>query len=232
MLTIRRSEDRGRANYGWLDTRHTFSFGAYYDPAHMGFRSLRVINDDRVAPGAGFPRHPHRDMEILTYVLDGALEHKDSLGNGSIIRRGEVQRMSAGTGILHSEFNHSSGASVRFLQIWLLPNRRGLAPSYQQKTIANADHGGLLRLVASPDEADDSILLQQDARLYVAHLASGDRVEHALRPDRHAWIHVARGSVKAGEHELREGDGAALSGPAIVALTGVDSAEVLIFDLS
>lgn len=231
MITIRHAEDRGRENHGWLDTRHTFSFAGYHDPKHMGFRALRVINDDRVAPSAGFPRHPHRDMEILTYMLEGALEHKDSMGNGSIIRAGEVQRMSAGTGILHSEFNHSKSEPVRLLQIWILPERRGIRPSYEQKAFASADRRGRLCLVASPDRAEGSLLLHQDARVYAALLAGGERIGHALGPGRHAWIHVARGKARVGDYELREGDGAAISGRAFVELSGIDDTELLLFDL-
>jgi redox-sensitive bicupin YhaK (pirin superfamily) len=232
VITLRRSEDRGRGFYGWLDTRHTFSFGSYYDPAHMGFRSLRVINDDRVAPGAGFPRHPHRDMEILTYVLDGALEHRDSLGNGSVIRPGEIQRMSAGTGILHSEFNHSKEDPLRFLQIWIEPNRLGISPSYQQETLASRDRRGPLRLIASPDNTEGTVLLHQDARVYAGLLEDGQELEHRLGADRHTWIHVARGTARVGEHELREGDGAALHGSPTIELTGVQDAELLLFDLA
>ena len=231
MITIRRSEERGRENYGWLDTRHTFSFGDYYDPEHMGFRALRVINDDRVAPGAGFPSHPHQNMEILTYVLEGALEHKDSMGHGSVIRPGEVQRMSAGTGILHSEYNHSKTEPLRFLQIWIIPNRNGIAPSYEQKAFASAERQGRLRLVASPNGEEGSMMLHQDALIYAASLAGGDRIEHRLALGRHAWIHVARGRVRVNDHDLDEGDGASFSGHASIEFSGIDDAELLFFDL-
>ena len=232
MIKIRSAAERGRESHGWLDTRHTFSFGGYYDPDHMGFRALRVINDDRVAPGAGFPSHPHRDMEILTYVLEGALEHRDSMGNGSVIRPGEVQRMSAGSGVVHSEYNRSSVEPVRFLQIWIVPEEHGVAPSYEQKAFPAAERRGRLRLVASPDGSDGSVTVHQDVRLYAALLAAGEHVEHQVAPGRHAWIQVARGKVRVGDSELGEGDGAAISRPASVDLAGLDDAEVLLFDLS
>ena len=232
MIEIRKSEQRGRENYGWLDTRHTFSFGDYYDPEHMGYRALRVINDDRVAGGAGFPSHPHRDMEILTYVLDGALEHKDSMGNGSIIRPGEVQRMSAGTGVVHSEFNHSEAEPLRFLQIWIIPQRRGLSPEYEQRAFGTEERRGRLRLVASPDGSEGSVTIHQDARIYAALLASGESVSHELPPNRYAWVHVARGKVRMGDLDLREGDGAAITEAQSINLAGIDAAEVLLFDLS
>lgn len=232
MIEIRKSEQRGRENYGWLDTSHTFSFGDYYDPEHMGYRALRVINDDRVAGGAGFPSHPHRDMEILTYVLEGALEHKDSMGNGSIIRPGEVQRMSAGTGVVHSEFNHSEAEPLRFLQIWIVPDERGLPPEYEQRAFPTEERRGRLRLVASPDGSEGSVTIHQDARLYAALLASGESVSHALDPNRYAWVHVARGKVRMGDLELREGDGAAITETQSIDLAGIDAAEVLLFDLS
>jgi hypothetical protein len=233
MLEIRHASERGRADFGWLDSRHSFSFGSYYDPAHMGFRDLRVINDDRVDPGAGFPSHPHRDMEILTYVLDGALEHRDSMGNGSVIAAGDLQRMSAGTGVVHSEYNHSPAEPVRFLQIWILPERRGLAPGYEQKHFSEKDRADTLRLIASPDGEAGSVSLNQDARLYAALLSPGTGVRHALGGDRHAWIQVARGSVRAGDVELVEGDGLAASDVGELAITGGDDgAEILLFDLA
>lgn len=231
-LQIRRAADRGHANHGWLDTHHTFSFANYHDPAHMGFRSLRVINEDRVAPGQGFGAHSHRDMEILTYVLEGALEHRDSMGNGSVIRPGDIQRMSAGTGVTHSEYNHSPAEPVHFLQIWIHPDKLGVAPSYQQISIADRERAGRLRLVASPDGADGSLTLHQDARLYVASLEPGDHVEHRLGPGRHAWIHVARGAIHANGQRLDAGDGAAIEVPETVTLVGADDAEVLVFDLA
>lgn len=231
MLTPRRAAERGHAHHGWLDTRHTFSFADYYDPRHMGFRALRVINDDRVSGGAGFPPHSHRDMDIVTYVLDGALEHRDSMGNGSVIRPGDVQRMSAGTGVTHSEYNHSKTDPVRFLQIWIIPSERALPPSYEQKTFTEAEKRGRLRLVASPDAAEGSVRLHQDARLYAAVLHEGDRVRHELAPDRHAYLQVARGKVKADGLVLEEGDGGHLSGPGSIELVGVEAAELLLFDL-
>lgn len=231
MFAIRRAAERGHENYGWLDTRHTFSFGDYYDPQHMGFRSLRVINDDRVAPRRGFPSHPHRDMEIITYVLDGALEHEDSMGNGSVIRPGDVQRMSAGTGVVHSEYNHSSTEPVRFLQIWILPERRGLAPGYEQRTFPREQRQAQLRLVAAPDGAGGAVTIHQNVRLYAALLEAGEHVHHALEPSRHVWLQVAHGRVRAGDHELEEGDGVAISDQRIVEVAGVESAEVLLFDL-
>ncbi len=234
MISIRRSADRGHFDHGWLDTRHTFSFAGYHDPSFMGFRALRVINEDRVAPGEGFGTHPHRDMEILSYVLEGALAHQDSMGNGSTIRPGDVQRMSAGTGVLHSEFNASREAPVHFLQIWLLPDRRGLAPGYEQKNFPAEEKRGRLRLVASPDGADGSVVVHQDARVHAAILASGDEVSRPIAPGRHAWVQVLRGEVAAGNERLRAGDGAALSGEPAVVLRGAGQgdAEVLLFDLA
>jgi hypothetical protein len=232
MPTVRRASDRGHESYGWLDTRHTFSFGDYHDPRHMGFRALRVINDDRVTPKRGFPSHPHRDMEIITYVLDGALEHKDSMGNGSVIRPGDVQRMSAGTGVVHSEYNHSASEPVRFLQIWIVPAERGTPPSYEQKTFAPEERRDRLRLVASPDGAAGSVVVHQDVRLYAALLGPGARVAHALGEGRHAWVQVASGKVRAGELELGEGDGLAIDGAAGVELEGIEPGEVLLFDLA
>ncbi len=216
---------------GWLDTRHTFSFGEYYDEEHMGFRSLRVINDDRVAPGRGFGTHPHRDMEILTYVLEGALEHRDSMGNGAVINPGDVQVMSAGTGITHSEFNPSPSDPVHLLQIWFLPERKGLTPRYDQKLFSREERQGTLRLVASRDERDGSVLIQQDAALYATLLDPGQSVDHALQEGRHAWVHVARGSVTLNGVALQAGDGAAVSEESRLELTGVEPAEVLVFDL-
>ncbi|MCO5169689.1 MAG: pirin family protein [Planctomycetes bacterium] len=232
MITVREAADRGGFDFGWLDTKHTFSFGDYRDPRHMGFRALRVINEDRVAPGGGFPRHGHRDMEIVTYVLEGALEHRDSLGSGSVIRPGEVQRMSAGTGIEHSEANASSTDPVHLLQIWLLPARRGLAPGYEQRVFSRDEQRDRLRVVASPDGRDGSVTVHQDALLLAGLLAPGASVEHALAPGRHAWVQVARGRVRLGEHALAAGDGAALSEEPAVRLEGVEEAEVLVFDLA
>ena len=233
-MQIRRAGERGHADHGWLDSWHTFSFADYHDPRHMGFRALRVINEDRVAPGGGFPRHPHRDMEIVSYVLAGALEHKDSLGTGSVIRPGDVQRMSAGTGVVHSEYNASKTEPVHFLQIWLLPDRAGHAPGYEQKAFTDADKRGRLRLVASPDGADGSVTIHQDAKIHATVLARGAGVEHALAPGRHAWVHVARGAAEVNGTPLAAGDAAALTGEPIVRLRGAgdDDAELLLFDLA
>jgi redox-sensitive bicupin YhaK (pirin superfamily) len=237
MITIRRADERGRFDHGWLDTRHTFSFADYYDPAQMGFRALRVINEDRVQAGQGFGRHGHRDMEIVSYVLDGALAHQDSTGTGSTIRRGDVQRMSAGTGVLHSEMNASSDAPVHFLQIWIQPARRGLAPGYEQKRFEDEEKRGRLRLVASPDGADGSVTIHQDARLFSTLLSRGERVEHRLGRGRGAWVQVARGRVRVladGDAEaLAAGDGVAVERAASIALEGDGDgeAEALLFDL-
>jgi redox-sensitive bicupin YhaK (pirin superfamily) len=232
MMTIRRAEDRGHANHGWLDTHHTFSFAGYYDPAHMGFRALRVINEDRVTPGQGFGRHPHRDMEIISYVLEGALAHQDSMGNGSVIRPGEVQRMSAGTGVHHSEANPSPSEPVHFLQIWLVPSQRGIAPSYEQKKFERPELASRFRLVASPDGRDGSVTLHADAALYAGTFARGARAELSLPRGRYGWVHVARGTVMVNGQQLKAGDGAALSDEAAVQVEGVDASEVLVFDLA
>jgi redox-sensitive bicupin YhaK (pirin superfamily) len=232
MITVRRSEDRGQTALDWLDSRHSFSFGDYYDPAHMGFGALRVINDDRIAPESGFGAHPHRDMEILTYVLDGALDHRDSLGNGSSITAGEVQRMTAGTGIRHSEFNGSAVDPVHMLQIWILPEKRGLVPGYEQRRFSPDEKRGRLRLIASQDGRDGAVTIHQDVGLYAAVLEPGDRVSHALRPGRRAWVQVARGQVRLGDSLLRPGDGAAIQEEAAVDLTATQPAEVLVFDLA
>ncbi len=232
MIRLRKAEDRGHADHGWLDTWHTFSFADYYDPEHMGFRALRVINDDVVAPGRGFGTHPHRDMEIVTYVLEGALAHKDSMGNASTIVPGEVQRMSAGTGVLHSEFNHSKTDRVHLLQIWILPSRTGLAPSYEQTFFPDEEKLGRLRLVASPDGADGSVTIHQDARLYATLLEPGQEVAHELAPGRHAWVHVARGKASLNGQALAAGDGAAVSAEERLVLRGDGRAEVLLFDLA
>ncbi len=229
MLAIRPAAERGHTRIDWLDSRHSFSFAEYHDPRHMGFRALRVINEDRVAPGAGFPTHAHRDMEIVTYVLDGALEHKDSLGTGSVIRPGEVQRMSAGTGIRHSEFNHSKTAPVHFLQIWIMPERQGLPAGYEQKGFAREP--GVLRLVGSRDGRHGSVTIHQDAELHAGALRRGDRVEHALGDGRHAWVQVARGAVSLNGQGLRQGDGAAVSGERLIAITATEDAEIVLFDL-
>jgi redox-sensitive bicupin YhaK (pirin superfamily) len=232
MVTRRPAAERGHTRLDWLDSRHTFSFDRYHDPRHMGFRALRVINDDRVFPGKGFGTHGHRDMEIVTWVLDGALEHKDSLGNGSSIRPGDAQRMSAGTGITHSEFNPSPTDPVRFLQIWILPERSGLAPGYEQHPFPLASRRGRLCLVAAGDGRDGAVTVHQDVDLWTATLESGESVAHPLRPDRHAWVQVARGALRLGEHALAEGDGAAVSEEAAVRLEATAPAEVLVFDLA
>jgi redox-sensitive bicupin YhaK (pirin superfamily) len=232
MINIRKSSDRGRANHGWLDTHFTFSFADYFDPEHVQFRTLRVMNDDRVAGSGGFPMHPHRDMEIVTYVLEGALEHRDSLGNGSVIKPGDVQYMSAGSGVTHSEFNPSKTAPVHLYQIWMLPEKKGLKPAYDQKNFDEAEKRGKLRLVASPDGRDGSLKIRQDNELYATVLGAGDSVKHALKPERYAYVQVARGSVKLNGQQLAEGDGAAISAEESVELTGVQDAEVLLFDLA
>jgi quercetin 2,3-dioxygenase len=232
MITIRKSHDRGHADHGWLDTHFTFSFADYFDPEHVQFRTLRVMNDDRVAGGGGFPMHPHRDMEIVTYVLDGALEHRDSMGNGSVIKPGDVQYMSAGTGVMHSEFNASKTEQVHLYQIWMLPEKKGLKPAYGQKTFAEAEKRGKLRLVASPDGREGSVKIRQDTELYATVLGAGESVRHALKAERHAYVQVARGSVTLNGTALETGDGAAISGEKSVELTGVKDAEVLLFDLA
>jgi hypothetical protein len=232
MITIRRAEDRGHADHGWLSTYHTFSFAEYLDPAHMGFRALRVINEDRVQPGQGFGTHPHRDMEIISYVLEGGLQHRDSMGNGSVIRPGEVQRMSAGSGVTHSEFNASQEELVHFLQIWLVPAERGIKPGYEQKLIDRKEQAGRLRLVASPDGRDGSVTIHADADLYAGLFDEGATGELPLRKGRHAWVHVARGKARINGHDLAAGDGAAMSEEPAVRIEGVDASEVLVFDLA
>ena len=232
MIAVRRSADRGHFNHGWLDTYHTFSFSDYYDPAHMGFRSLRVINEDRVAAGQGFGMHPHRDMEIVTYVLSGALAHKDSLGHGETLRPGELQRMSAGTGIRHSEFNPSESEPVHLYQIWLQPRAAGLPPSYEQKAIPADERHNRLRLVASPEGEEGSLTIQQDARLYLATLNPGTAVAHDLAAGRHAWLQVLRGAVEVNHQPLRTGDGAAISNESSLSIRATEPSEILLFDLS
>ncbi len=232
MMTIRPAAQRGHADHGWLNSHHTFSFADYHDPAHMGFRQLRVINEDRVQPGRGFGTHPHRDMEIVSYVLEGGLQHKDSMGTGSIIRPGDVQRMSAGTGVTHSEYNASSTELVHFLQIWLLPSRRGMAPGYEQKAFPREEKDGRLRLVASPDGAEGSVTIHTDVRLFAGLFDQGQTADHALLPGRHAWVHVARGRVRVNGQELAAGDAAALSNEEKVHVEGIEGGEVLVFDLA
>jgi redox-sensitive bicupin YhaK (pirin superfamily) len=232
MMTIRRSNERGGGDYGWLKTRHTFSFKDYSDPKWMGFRSLRVINEDWVAPNGGFPSHPHRDMEIITYVLSGRLEHKDSLGTGSVILPGDGQRMTAGRGIRHSEANPSATESVHLLQIWILPDKQGHEPGYEQKSFPEAEKSGKLRLIASNDGAQGSVKVNQDAKLFVTLLASGEEVVHALDSKRYAWLQVAKGEVEVNGHRLRQGDGAAISEEKKLAIKAAEDAEVLLFDLA
>src|SRR6202049_17259 len=232
MIQIRKSDTRGHANHGWLDSRFTFSFAEYFDPEHVQFRTLRVMNDDRVAGGGGFPMHPHRDMEIVTYVLEGALEHRDSMGNGSVIKPGDIQYMSAGTGVTHSEFNASPTDSVHLYQIWMFPEKQGLKPAYDQKNFTEAEKRGKLRLVASPDGGDGAVKIRQDNELYATVLGKGDAVKHELKAARHAYVQIARGSVKLNGKELAEGDGAAISAEKSLELTGVSDAEVLLFDLA
>ena len=232
MITVRKSEDRGHANRGWLDSYHTFSFADYYDRNYMNFRSLRVINEDVISPGKGFGTHGHSDMEIITYVLAGALEHKDSLGTGAAIKPGEVQRMSAGTGIQHSEFNHSQTEPVHLLQIWLLPDTNGLPPSYEQRDFPVAERHGKLRLVAARDARDGAVKVHQDVDLYAAVLDKDSRVAHALQPHRHAWIQVARGAVLLNGLTLGKGDGAAVSGEAELVIEAAEDTEFLLFDLA
>ena len=231
MIAIRKSEDRGHFDLGWLDTFHTFSLDQYYDPAHTHFRSLRVINEDRVQPAKGFPTHSHRDMEIITYILAGALEHRDSMDNGSVIRPGDVQRMSAGTGVSHSEFNPSDSEPVHLLQIWILPQSQNLPPSYEEKHFSDEERRGRLRLIASTDGRDGSVKLHQDARLFAAILDAGQTVIHALGESRYGWLQVARGTIRLNEVELKQGDGAAISKESELKITAHDQTEVLLFDL-
>jgi redox-sensitive bicupin YhaK (pirin superfamily) len=232
MIHIHKSSDRGHANHGWLDSRFSFSFAEYYDPAHIHFRTLRVMNDDRIAGGGGFPTHPHREMEIVTYVLEGALAHKDSMGNGSVIRPGDVQYMSAGTGVAHSEFNASETEAAHLYQIWMFPDKKNYAPTYDQKHFSEADKRGKLRLVVSPDGRDGSVQIRQDNELYATVLGPGESVKHELKPERHAYVQVAKGSVMLNGQELETGDGAAISVEKSLELTGVNDAEVLLFDLA
>ena len=232
MIAIRRAQDRGHANHGWLDTYHTFSFASYRDAEHMGFRTLRVMNEDFVQPGQGFGTHPHHDMEIVTYVLEGALEHKDSMGHGEVLRPGEFQRMSAGTGITHSEFNPSPTEPVHLYQIWLFPERKGIVPSYEQKRFPEAERHNQLCLVVSPDADAGSLRIHQDARIYLASLEQGRTVRHDLVPGRHAWLQVLRGEVVVNGSRLQASDGAALSEESAVSVSANGPAEVMLFDLS
>lgn len=232
MIEIRRAADRGHADLGWLDTYHTFSFSTYYDPRHMHFRALRVMNEDVVAPGKGFGTHPHHDMEIVTYVLEGALEHRDSMGNGEVLRNGEFQRMSAGTGIKHSEFNPSDREPVHLYQIWLLPEQKGIEPSYEQKRFAESERLNRLRVVASRDGADGSLRIHQDARIYLSTIEDGLQVEHDLAAGRYAWLQVLRGQVELNGQELGTSDGAAVRDERSLAVRANGSAEVMLFDLA
>ncbi len=233
MTRVRKSNDRGHANFGWLDSRHTFSFGQYHDPAHMGFGALRVINDDRVAAGAGFGTHPHANMEIVTYVLDGALEHKDSLGNGSVIHAGDIQSMSAGTGITHSEFNASKTDAVHFLQIWIVPNQKGVTPHYQQKAFPALSHPNALQLVGSSTGRDGSLAIHADVEMFIARMAPGDKVAFDVNAGRQAWLQVARGAATLNGQALGAGDGAAITAAGSMTIAASDPAtEILVFDLA
>ena len=232
MIQIRKSAERGRTRTDWLDSRHTFSFGDYVDPQQMGFRSLRVVNEDRVAPGGGFATHGHRDMEIVTYVLSGALAHRDSLGNGSTIAPGDLQRMSAGTGIRHGEFNASHSEGVHFLQIWIVPEKEGLAPGYEQRAFPQAERRGRLRLVASRDGGGDALTVHQDARIYATLLEPGDEVHVPLADGRGAWVQVARGALVVNGARLSAGDGAAIQGEPALDLEALEASEALVFDLA
>ncbi len=232
MIDIRHAQERGVANFGWLNSRHTFSFGEYHDAKHMGFGPLRVINEDRVSPGQGFGTHGHKDMEIISYVLEGALEHKDSIGTGSVILPGDVQVMSAGTGIRHSEFNHSKTEPVHFLQIWVIPAREGIAPRYEQKTFSDADKRGKLRLVGSPDGRAGSVVVHQDVKIFAALLAVGERVTHSLQAGRMGWVQVVSGAVVLNDYDLITGDGAAITAePALSVTAKDDGVQILVFDL-
>lgn len=232
MITIRRAKERGHFNHGWLDTYHTFSFAEYHDPDFMGFRSLRVINEDVVAQGMGFPTHSHRDMEIITYVLEGEVEHKDSMGNSGVIRPGDVQRMSAGTGVTHSEFNPSKKNPLHLLQIWILPEKGGTAPGYEQKSFSSAQGSGKLTLVASPTGEGGSVTIRQDARLWAAVLKAGTETPFKLNAGRHAWLQVARGSLSLNGQPLQASDGAAVSNETLLALKTQKDSEILLFDLA
>jgi redox-sensitive bicupin YhaK (pirin superfamily) len=232
MIQLRKAAERGRTQIGWLDSAHTFSFGDYYDPRNMGFRSLRVMNDDRIEPGQGFGTHPHRDMEILTYVLDGALAHRDSLGTSSIIRAGELQRMTAGTGISHSEFNASATEPVHLYQIWLFPERKGLTPGYEQREFASTQKPGQLRVVASRERRDDSLTIHQDASVFLGSLQEGDVLRYKLAPGRHAWVQTLRGRLTLNGRAMEAGDGATVSDESEISLASDGTAEVMLFDLA
>ena len=231
MITIRKANERGHFNHGWLNTYHTFSFDQYYDPRYMGFRTLRVINEDFVSPGRGFPTHGHRDMEIITYILEGALEHQDSMGNGSVIRPGEVQRMTAGTGVRHSEKNPSQNESVHLLQIWILPHTVGLDPGYEQKMFTDEDRRNKLRVIASSDARDGSVTVHQDVNLYASILDEGSSVTHSTEPTRYGWLQVARGAVDVNGEKAEQGDGAVIVGESSVEIAATAASEILLFDL-
>jgi redox-sensitive bicupin YhaK (pirin superfamily) len=231
MIEVRPGPERGHVDHGWLDSYHTFSFDTFYDPQHMHFRHLRVINEDRVAPGQGFPTHPHRDMEIITYVLEGAIEHKDSMGTGSVIRPGEIQHMSAGTGVTHSEYNPSKSELLHLLQIWIMPETKGVRPSYDQKATNLAEHTGQLRLIASRDGSDGAVKINQDTNLYASVLRAGEKVGYTLQPNRYAWLQVARGAVLLNGVDLAAGDGAAVSNETVLEIAGKTDSEILLFDL-
>ena len=232
MITIRPARERGHVDHGWLDTYHSFSFANYHDPAQMGFRALRVLNDDTVAPGRGFGTHRHEEMEIVSYVLEGAMEHRDSTGAGSVLRPGDVQRMSAGTGVTHSEFNHSDSEPLHFVQIWLLPGQAGLDPGYEEKHFGEEEKRGRLRLIVSPDGRDGSLMIHQDASIYDTIVDYGDRLEHKLDPGRHAWVQVMRGNVVLNDLDLVRGDGVAVSDEPAITLEGRGESELLLFDLA
>jgi quercetin 2,3-dioxygenase len=233
MITLRPADERGHANHGWLDTWHSFSFADYQDARHMGFRSLRVINDDRLAGGGGFGAHPHRDMEIITYMVEGKLEHQDNMGHGAVLKRGDVQHMTAGRGVVHSEFNHSQDDALRLLQIWIIPEKRGLVPDYQDRHFDEQTKVGRLRIIASPDGRDDSLIINQDVDLYDAELGNGIEVKQTLRPGRHAWVQVINGEVSVNGKLLRAGDGAAISDETELVLVGKsEKAHFLLFDLA
>ena len=232
MIKIRKSEERGHFNHGWLDTYHTFSFDQYHDPAHLHFRSLRVINEDRVAPAHGFPMHAHRDMEIITYILSGELAHRDSMGNGSVIRPGDVQRMTAGTGVRHSEFNPSRTEPCHLLQIWIVPNERDLTPGYEQKFFAETDRKGRLRLIASDDPVDGAVAINQDARVYASLLDRSESITHQIPEQRHCWLQLARGTISTNGQTLQIGDGAAISEESELTILAEQDSEFLVFDLA